>query len=137
MKSSRSFSPIHCARRGESGQVMVFVLLGLGVFLIGAMAFAIDLSNLWFQRQAAQTAADAACTAGAMDMLVGATNSVMPTKANFIPGPSNTYDCHSASPLPSPCSYANLNGFSSSISRGSTALGNNVFLDFPSTAPPG
>jgi len=45
--------------RSESGQVMIFVVLGLGLFMIGAMAFAIDLSNLWFNRQAAQTAADA------------------------------------------------------------------------------
>ena len=44
----------------QSGQVMLFVVLGLGLFLIGATAFAIDLSNMWFNRQAAQTAADAA-----------------------------------------------------------------------------
>src|SRR6266849_5862923 len=61
-------------RRPESGQALLFVLLGLGIFLIGAMAFAIDISNLWFNRQAAQTAADAACTAGAMDLLVDYTN---------------------------------------------------------------
>src|SRR5258708_14876554 len=61
-------------RSRESGQVMLFVLLGLGLFLIGAMAFAVDMSNLWFNRQAAQTPADAACTAGAMDMLVDYTN---------------------------------------------------------------
>jgi len=35
----------------ESGQTMLFVLLGLGIFLIGAMAFAIDVSNMWFNRQ--------------------------------------------------------------------------------------
>lgn len=118
----------------QSGQVMLFVLLGLGIFLIGAMAFAIDLSNMWFNRQSAQTAADAACTAAAMDMLVGATNGTMPSNANFTPSSKNTYDCNSASPLPAPCSYASLNGFSSSISQSSAnsgTLGDNVFMDFP------
>ena len=60
--------------RRDSGQVMLFVLLALGLFLIGATAFAIDLSNMWLHRQNAQTAADAACTAGAMDWLNIATN---------------------------------------------------------------
>ena len=127
-------------RTKQSGQVMLFVLLGLGIFLIGAMAFAIDLSNMWFNRQSAQTAADAACTAAAMDMLVGATNGTMPSNANFTPSSKNTYDCNSASPLPSPCSYASLNGYSSSISQtnvGSGAIGDNVFMDFPSAASVG
>lgn len=132
---SSSFRMTQAGRQRESGQVMLFALLGLGIFLIGAMAFAIDLSNLWFQRQAAQTAADAVCTAGAMDMLVGATNGTMPTQANFTPGPTNTYDCNSASPLPSPCSYGTLNGFNSSVAHGSTTLGNNVYIDFPSAVP--
>src|SRR5215472_15033122 len=121
-------------RKKQSGQVMLFVLLGLGIFLIGAMAFAIDLSNMWFNRQSAQTAADAACTAAAMDMLVGATNGTMPSSANFTPSSKNTYDCNSASPLPAPCSYASLNGFSSSIGQSSAnsgTLGDNVFIDFP------
>src|SRR6266581_2383338 len=101
--------------RNEAGQAMLFTVLGLGLFLIGAMAFAIDLSNMWLNRQSAQTAADAACTAGAMDMLVGATNGSMPSGANFTNGLGNTYDCNSASPTPSPCSYATLNGYPSSI----------------------
>src|SRR5947208_9670724 len=123
--------------RAESGQALLFTVLGLGLFLLGAMAFAVDLSNVWFNRQAAQTAADGACAAGAMDMLVGATNGTMPAGANFTAAAANTYDCSTASPLPSPCSYAGLNGFTSTISRTGTALGNNVFLDFPTTAPQG
>src|SRR5581483_10150779 len=82
--------------RGEqSGQTLVFVLLGLGVFLLGAVAFAIDLGNMYFRRQAAQTAADAACTAGAMDLLVDATNGST-TQGNFdTANDSNPYDCKS------------------------------------------
>src|SRR5438445_2600245 len=116
-------------RRPESGQVMLFVLLGLGLFLIGAMAFAIDISNLWFNRQAAQTAADAACTAGAMDLLVDATNSIT-GKGGFTAG--TAFDCN-RSKTPAPCQDATLNGFNSSIAQGGTALGNNVYVDFPAT----
>src|SRR5262252_9388266 len=102
-------------RRKEAGQAMLFTVLALGIFLIGAMAFAIDLSNTWFNRQSAQTAADAACTAGAMDMLVQATNGIMPSGANFTPG--TAFDCNSNTNA-SPCAYAARNGFSSSISQG-------------------
>lgn len=135
---SKQFNRIK--RTKESGQVMFFTALGLGIFLIGAMAFAIDLSNMWFNRQSAQTAADAACTAAAMDMLVGDTDGTLPSGANFTPSSKNTYDCSSASPLPAPCSYAALNGYSSTISQSnanSGKLGNNVFIDFPpgSTVP--
>lgn len=124
----------------QVGQVMLFTVLGLGLFLIGAIAFAIDLSNWWFNRQSAQTASDAACTAAVMDMLVGATNGTMPTGANFTAASANTYDCNSASPLPSPCGYAGLNGYSSSISQSSATsgtLGNNVYIDFPSASSVG
>jgi Flp pilus assembly protein TadG len=127
-------------RSREGGQVMLFTVLGLGIFLIGAMAFAIDVSNMWFNRQSAQTAADAACTAAAMDMLVGDTNGTMPTGANFTAGSSNTYDCNSASPVPAPCSYASLNGYSSSLSQSaanSGTLGDNVFVDFPAASSVG
>jgi hypothetical protein len=116
----------------ESGQAMLFTLLALGLFLIGAMAFAVDLSNMWFNRQAEQTAADAACTAGAMDLLWYSTNGVMPGSANFTPG--TNFDCNTASPTPSPCSYASLNGFASSVTYSNAnagAMGNNVFVDFP------
>ena len=56
----------------EAGQALLLFILVLGLFLLGALCFALDLTNLWFHRQAAQTAADSACTAGAMDLLVGA-----------------------------------------------------------------
>ena len=121
-------------RSHQSGQVMLFVLLGLGIFLLGAMAFAIDLSNLWFNRQTAQTAADAACTAGAMDLLVDATDGG--THGSFTPG--TAFDCNTNTGY-APCKYASLNGFESSIAQGSTSLGNNVYVDFPArgTPPPG
>ena len=129
-------------RHPESGQVMLFVLLGLGLFLIGAMAFAVDMSNLWFNRQAAQTAADAACAAGAMDMLVDYTNGTT-NQGGFSIGSSGSppaaVDC-STSQTPVPCQYATLNGFNSAISQSSAnsgTMGNNVTFQVSATAPPG
>jgi uncharacterized membrane protein len=40
----------------------------LSLFLLAVLAFAVDYTNIWFQRQQMQTAADAACQAGAMDV---------------------------------------------------------------------
>jgi Flp pilus assembly protein TadG len=135
-------------RSGESGQVMLFSLLALGLFLLGSIAFAVDLSHLWFQRQAAQTAADAACTAGAMDLLLVQTNNITaaPYPGHFTPGTS--FSCTSTTPNstgsgttnPAPCVYAALNGFSSSITNaqwvGGT-LGDDVEVVFGGAAAPG
>src|ERR1700688_2119931 len=92
-------------RAGESGQSIVFVLLVMGIFLLGALCFAFDLSNMWFHRQAAQSAADAACAAGAMDMLVDAQGSPS-GKQGFTLG--TNYSCTTAS-TDSICSYAAKN----------------------------
>jgi hypothetical protein len=145
MTTSYSWTRIRGVSRRESGQVMVFVLLGLGTFLIGAMAFAIDLSNLWFHRQSAQSAADAACTAGAMDLLSDKTNNIgtAPYPGNFKPG--TNFDCNASTPNvtngnPSPCVFAALNGYPSSLSQAtatSGSLGDNVSVIFNGTPPPG
>jgi hypothetical protein len=137
-----------CSRASQSGQVMIFTLLGLGLFLIGAMALAVDLSHVWFRRQLAQTAADAACTAGAMDWLKVQTDNITagPYPGNFTPG--NNFDCNSTTPNsnspgtsnPAPCVYAALNGYVSSISKASATsgvLGDNVSVIFNGAAPPG
>src|SRR5713101_3763646 len=70
-------------RRGESGQAMVFFLLALAVFLLGVMAFSVDMGNLWWHRQTAQTAADAGCTAGVMDLLSTGDQTAATNSANF------------------------------------------------------
>jgi hypothetical protein len=77
----------------------VFLILALGFFLIGGIGLAVDGGNIWFHRQTAQTAADAACTAGAMDLL-----SV--TAGADIPGTPWTTSAGS---------YAGLNGYSSGV----------------------
>jgi len=114
---------------GEAGQAMLFVLLALGLFLLGAVAFAVDMGWLWFHRQAAQTAADAACTAGAMDILVDAQGGAT-GKQGFTVG--TAFYC-SASPTASPCVYAALNGYDGK----NTSPGNDIRVTFPPrTSPP-
>lgn len=97
----------------ERGQAMVFVLLALSSFLLAVLAFAVDLGYLWFHRQTAQNAADAACTAGAMDMLYTADGIAA---GNFASGTG--FDCSATAPntgttAPAPCWYAAANGYSS------------------------
>jgi Putative Flp pilus-assembly TadE/G-like len=142
MKTSNSWVRVRGIRQRESGQVMVFVLLGLGTFLIGATAFAIDLSNLWFHRQSAQSAADAACTAGAMDLLSNKTNNTT-TAGNFQQGVN--FDCNATTPNnnnsnPAPCVFAALNGYPSSLLQATAAAGNlgdNVSVIFNGAPAPG
>jgi hypothetical protein len=103
--------------RREQGQAAVFLVLAMGLFLIGGVGFVVDGANLWFHRQAAQTAADAACTAGAMDMLsvaVGADDTQSWIGTNF--------DCSGTT---APCQYATLNGYSGSGLKANQA-GNKV-----------
>lgn len=144
----RAFANRPKVLKTESGQVMLFTLLALGLFLIGAIAFAIDMGNLWFHRQAAQTAADAACTAGAMNMLRDQTNGIA-TSGHFTRG--TNFDCNTTTPNsnssgstnttnPSPCVYAALNGYASTLSQATAAggtLGDNVNVIFNGAPPPG
>jgi len=112
-------------RRNEAGQSTLFLVLALGIFLLGALCFAFDLSNMWFHRQAAQTAADAACTAGAMDLLVDAQGGGTGHQGFTL---GTNYTCSTTS-TDSVCRYAALNGYSSANS----ALGDKVDVSFPGT----
>lgn len=96
-------------RRTERGQTMLLVLLALALFLLGALAFGVDIASLWFHRQTAQTAADAACTAGIMDALYQAEGI---STYSWI---GSTTDCSgnsSGGTAISPCWYAAKNGYS-------------------------
>lgn len=112
---------------GERGQAMVFVLLALGVFLLGGVAFAVDIANMWFHRQTAQNAADSACTSGAMDILV-ASQGASTGNQGFTIG--SAFDCSSSSTA-TPCEYAALNGYNGL----NTVPGNEVLVSFPSSDP--
>jgi len=138
MARPSSISRRRIRRGSEAGQVTMFFVLALGIFLLGALFLAFDLSNMWFHRQAAQTAADAACAAGAMDLLVdaegGATGNQgfpLPTSIPDPGFPCTTY------PGSSVCQYASKNGYNSN----NTSPGNLVSVSFPAsvngvTTPP-
>src|SRR5207302_4264594 len=112
-------------KSGESGQSMLLVLTVMGIVLLGAVAVSVDMGNLWFHRQSAQTAADAACTAGAMDLLVDATAGIT-TQGGFTATTNTSFDC-SASATATRCKYAALNGYDSS----NNSPGNLVSVSFP------
>jgi Flp pilus assembly protein TadG len=110
-------------RTGEAGQALLFYILVLGTFLLGALLFAFDLSNMWFHRQSAQTAADAACAAGAMDLYLDSQGAAT-GRQGFTAG--TAYSC-STSSTDSVCSYAAKNGYNSDTT------GNLVNVSFPSS----
>lgn len=115
-------------RSSESGQASILLIIMLASFLLGSMAFAVDFGYIWFRRQAAQTAADAACQAGAMDMLYVARGGALPGMG-FTPGTSS--DCTSSSGA-TICWYANRNGFSGTGYTATTA-GTQVSWTFPTS----
>jgi hypothetical protein len=119
----------------ESGQASIFLLLILGVFLLASVAFAVDLANLWFRRSTAQTAADAACVAGALDMLY-LQNGTISTAPGFPAGKAGQCSASSSAAI---CKYAGFNGFTATVSSASwgasTAAGAvAVSWTFPSSA---
>ncbi len=114
-------------RYSDRGQVTVFIILVLAIFMLGFFGFAVDLTNLWFHRQAAQVAADAACTAAGMDIYYEKEGLVPATPPSALSYPrSGTFSCNDY-PDSSPCKYALLNGYPAST----------VDISFPGTPPPG
>jgi len=115
----------------ESGQAAVFLMLGMGLFLLGGIGFAVDMANMWMHRQASQNAADAACTAAAMDMVNdanGATNS-----GGFTPGTG--FNC-SSNATSAPCQYAGFNGYTATaggLQTNSPSI--DTAISFPASVP--
>jgi putative Flp pilus-assembly TadE/G-like protein len=107
----------------QSGQASILLIVILGTFLLASVGFAVDLSSMWFQRQAAQSAADASCGAGAMDMLY-LHNATISSSPGFIVGTAG--DC-SSSGTAAICKYAGFNGFTATTAAStwgtSTAVG--------------
>src|ERR1700758_2377573 len=109
MKANQSMFRRRTHRAGEAGQALLFYIFVLGSFLLAMLLFAFDLSNMWFHRQSAQTAADAACAAGAMDLLVDSEGGATGNQG-FTNG--TAYNCAVGS-TDSVCSYARMNGYNS------------------------
>jgi hypothetical protein len=115
-------------RTDEAGQTIVLVVLALSLFLLAAFAFSVDMGNLWFHRQSAQSVADASCTAAAMDMLFTANGGG--ATGGFTPG--TNFSC-SGSPGAAACVYAkkNMGGAPSTLTAGTS--GYDVAFTFPTT----
>ena len=92
----------------EAGQALVVMVFMLSLFLVAVLAFAVDYTNIWLQRQQAQTAADAACEAGAMDIYQLASGVSLPNMG-FALGTAGNCSSYSSSG-PTMCWYANKNG---------------------------
>ncbi|HWR35695.1 MAG TPA: pilus assembly protein TadG-related protein [Clostridia bacterium] len=136
MQGSTTFQRRRSRFHGESGQTTILVVLALGLFLLGFAGLAVDFTSLWFHRQMAQGAADAACQAGAMNMLLVAEGAGTPT-AGFTPG--EPFSC-SATPGAVPCKYAALNGYTAAA-LADNVPGNELQVSFPAsvdgvTTPP-
>ncbi len=114
----------------------MLLLVILGTFLLASVGFAVDLSSMWFQRQAAQSAADAACVAGAMDMLY-LQNGTITSSPGFTVG--TVGDCSSSSTA-AICQYAGFNGYAATTPAagwGSSTPGDAVAVSwtFPTSVP--
>jgi hypothetical protein len=115
-------------RSNESGQAAISFVLMLGLFLLGVLGFSVDLTNMWFHRQAATAAADAACQAGAMDML-GLAGGLTLSKSGFTPGTSGDCVANSAATM---CTYALANGYNGTGLKAG-AESNSVSWTFPAS----
>ncbi len=121
----------------EGGQTTILVILVLGLVLLGALGLGIDFSNAHYHRQWAQAAADSACVAGAMDLLVNAQGNSL---GGFPAGsPPAKFTCAEA-PTSAVCQYAQLNGYDGS-GRVAGRASSDVLITFPGavtgvTAPP-
>jgi len=108
---------------GERGQAILLLILGLSLFLIGAVGLAMDGGQMYAHRQMAQTAADAAAEAGIMSLFAG-TNSTAPFPFGT-ETPPVSFTC-STSDGRTPCVYARRNGFGGSAT-------DTVIIDYPAT----
>ena len=112
--------------RHEAGQASILVVLMLSLFLLAVLAFAVDYTNVWFQRQQLQTAADAACQAGEMDVY-GIAGGVTLPNMGFALGAAGNCNLY-GSKGPTMCWYAFKNGF-----NGYSGGQANVSWTFPTT----
>lgn len=119
-----------CSRGTEgsdSGQVAISFAMMLSLFLLAVLGFSVDLTNLGFHHQAAQAAADAACEAGATDML--AMNSGLSlASTGFTAGTASDCTLSSSATM---CAYASSNGYAGA-GLNSNAASNSVAWTFPS-----
>jgi hypothetical protein len=128
-----------CGDGPESGQAVIGLLLLFALLVFAGLGLAVDMSNVWSHRQAAQSAADAACQAGAMDMLA-TTAGLQLNSMGFTPGTASNCAASSGATM---CTYAGFNGYSGAgpqPASNSNSAWNTVSWSFPASvagiAPP-
>ncbi|MFN7934492.1 MAG: pilus assembly protein TadG-related protein [Bryobacteraceae bacterium] len=107
-------------RQNQKGQALILVLVGLSIFLLGALGIAIDGSNLYSHRQMLQAAADSAAQAGVMS-LFNKTN----TGANVFG--ASAFTC-TTTDVRTPCVYARQNGVGANAE-------DTIEVSFPNSSP--
>jgi putative Flp pilus-assembly TadE/G-like protein len=137
------------SRPSSSGQVLVLTTFFL-VILLAFAGLAVDGASLWFHRQEAQSAADAACQAGAMDLQYLAINGTFPppptANPSYTPLPGGGGSCTNGTsfcpPAPPtvfpcaagssfvPCQYAAFNGYNGAGLTANVAS-NEVDVSYP------
>jgi hypothetical protein len=118
----------------ESGQTLTVWLGAIVIMSSVLMGSAYDMSVAWMHKQWADTAAQAACSAGAMDMLYAANNgntSTPVTAYNFLSSSSGDCATNSSNAM---CFYAKLNGYAS-LGLTSNAPSNDVSWSMSTTQP--
>jgi hypothetical protein len=120
----------------ENGQLLSLWLTAIMAMASVFMGTAYDMSNAWVHKQWADTAAEASCNAGAMDMEYAANTGTVTTPnpaMNFLTTSLSSGDCadNSSNAM---CYYANLNGYSSKGATAST-VSNDVGWTLSTAAP--
>jgi hypothetical protein len=96
-----------------SGQAVLLMIVGLSIFLIGALGLALDGAQMYAQQQMARSAADAAAQAGIMSIYRG--TNITATSPFGTGGNPAAFTCSTLDGR-TPCVYARLNGFGSGAS---------------------
>src|SRR5258708_36910210 len=106
---SKMESPFTSDQRfaSQRGQTFLMIAIFIAFFLLAVMGLATDYGQVWAHRQIVQAAADAACQAGAADVLLKFQD---PTVSSAYPQVNlgwvgTAYDC-STNTGSSPCKYA-------------------------------
>jgi hypothetical protein len=138
------FDFIHREEGQMAPMMMTALLIGYSIF----MGAAIDMGNLLWHKNHATTAANAACMAGAADLVWVVNQGTATALANYessstgfkmalnttgnapLPGSSISGDCGSASSSIAMCAYAEANGYKPNVS------GNDISWTVSNVPPP-
>ncbi len=118
----------------ESGQAILLVVVGLSLFLIGALGLALDGAQMYAHQQMARSAADAAAQAGILSIYRGTNATALhPFGTGTNPG---AFTCATTDGR-TPCVYARLNGFGANAADTVTVSFPTILAGVPNLASSG